>query len=211
MLTQLLDWLALALEVFNQSNHRIVWNLFLALIPLILSFWLFRPLQSPSGIWWVICLVFMAFLPNAPYILTDTIHIREIMARGYPSSIAILVLIPQYGVFVWAGFEAYAIALMRVDNYLKTIEQEKYLVAINAIAHCLCVVGIYLGRFERFNSWDLVSKPMTVISTTLKDLMEIEHILALAIAFCWLWGLSWLTKRFNSSFFRQIKLRYNLK
>ena len=183
MLTQFSDWLDLALEVFNQSNRRIIWNLFLALIPLILSFWLFRPLKSPSWIWWAICLVFLAFLPNAPYILTDTIHIPEIMARGYPLSVVVLVLIPQYILFVWIGFQAYVISLMRLDNYLITQKQEKYLVWVNAASHGLCVLGIYLGRFERFNSWDLVTRPIYIFNTTFKDLLDLEKILVLAIAF----------------------------
>lgn len=72
MSAQLFNWIDIALEVLNQSNHRVIWNLFLALIPLIFIFWLFRPSASRSVIWWAIFLIFVAFLPNAPYVLTHT-------------------------------------------------------------------------------------------------------------------------------------------
>ncbi len=204
MSAQLFNWIDLALEVLNQSNRRVIWNLFLALIPLVVSFWLFRPSASRSGIWWTIFLVFVAFLPNAPYVLTDTIHIPELIARGYPLSVVFFILIPQYILFIWVGFQAYVIALMRLDNYLIYLDKEHYLKVINASAHILCVIGIYLGRFERFNSWDLVTQPLVVINTTLHDLMSIWQTLTMAIA-CWLiWGLSWLIKSLNNRIINRI-------
>ena len=61
--------------VLSRNVGRIVWNLFLAFIPLALSFWLFRRGKSRSFVWWLGLVVFLAFLPNAPYILTDIIHL----------------------------------------------------------------------------------------------------------------------------------------
>lgn len=208
MLSQLFNWFDLALEVINQSNRRVIWNLFLALIPLIFSFYLFRPSVSRSVIWWACLLIFIAFLPNAPYILTDTIHLLELIARNYPRSIVILVLMPQYIFFVLAGFQAYVIALMRLDNYLISLEQSPYLVTVNAIIHGLCAVGVYLGRFERFNSWDLVTQPQIVIATTLRDLVHLEPIISLAIAFSLLWGLTEFVKLHNLKIIEVIFNRY---
>ncbi len=205
MSVQLFNWIDIAEDVLNQSNRRVIWNLFLALIPFIFSFWLFRPSTSRSAIWWTIFLVFVAFLPNAPYVLTDTIHIPELIARHYPLSVVLLILIPQYILFVWVGFEAYVIALMRLDNYLIYLGKEQYLTVANAIAHVLCVVGIYLGRFERFNSWDLVTQPLVVANTTLHHLIGIWQILTMAIACLLIWGLSWLTKLLNSRIITRIE------
>ncbi len=200
MLLLLSNWFDLALEVLSQSNRRIIWNLFLALIPLIFSLYLFRSAVNRSLIWWVGLVVFIAFLPNAPYILTDTIHLPELIARNYPLSIVVLVLIPQYILFVLAGFHAYVIALMRLDNYLQHLQQTNYqIIVVNAIIHSLCTVGIYLGRFERFNSWDLVTRPQIVIAKTFVDLTHPPVILSLAIAFVVLWGLTELVKLHNLS------------
>ncbi|MGF1542762.1 MAG: DUF1361 domain-containing protein [Pleurocapsa sp.] len=205
MLNYLFNWIALALEVLNQSNHRIIWNLSLALIPLIFSFWLFRPSTSRSVIWWTIFLIFVAFLPNAPYVLTDSIHLPELISRHYPLSIILLILIPQYILFIFIGFQAYVIALMRLDDYLISLHQERYLRLVNAIAHILCVVGIYLGRFERFNSWDLATQPLVVIQTTLHHLTGIWEILTMAIATCLLGGLFHLTEHLNQQIMARVR------
>ncbi len=192
------NWFDLALEVLSQSNQRIIWNLFLAFIPLIFSFYLFRPAIKPSLIWWLSLLVFIAFLPNAPYILTDTIHILELIVRNYPLSIIVFVSIPQYTVFILVGFYAYVIALMRVDNYLRYLQLNNYQkTTVNAIIHILCTIGIYLGRFERFNSWDLVTRPQIVIAETFVNLTQLPVILSLAIAFLFLWSLTELIKFYN--------------
>ena len=192
-------WIQISLNLLNQSTSRITWNLFLAFIPLILSYYLFRPLAIRNLGWWLLLIVFVAFLPNAPYILTDSIHIIE-LSQNYPLWSIILVLIPQYILFIIAGFEAYVISLSRLDNYLVDFIAKKNLIIINAIAHLLCVVGIYIGRFERFNSWDLVTKPAEVILTTIRDLLEIENLFSIAIAFILIWLVSELTKLVNNSY-----------
>jgi uncharacterized membrane protein len=190
----LLNWLSSALELFNLSSHRIVWNLFLAFIPLLCSWFLFRPSVNPSIIWWIFFCVFLAFLPNAPYILTDTIHLIEISQQGYPLSLIILVLIPQYSLFILAGFGAYAIALMRLDRYLIERGQAKYVVSVNLIIHTLCAVGIYLGRFERFNSWDLLTQPTIIMVSIGEHLVNKWHLLIILTTFMILSALYWLLK-----------------
>lgn len=194
---QLIDCIQISLNLFNQSTIRILWNLFLAFIPLVLSFYLFRLSAIRNIFWWVILLIFISFLPNAPYILTDSIHIIELSQRNYPYWAIILVLIPQYTLFILAGFEAYVISLTRLDNYLTNLLTKQYLRLINGIVHSLCVVGIYIGRFERFNSWDFINKPGEVLLTTTQDLLDGEKLLSMAIAFLLIWLLAEFTKLVN--------------
>ncbi len=194
---QLIDCIQISLNLFNQSTIRILWNLFLAFIPLLLSFYLFRLSAIRNIYWWVILLIFVSFLPNAPYVLTDSIHIIELSQRNYPQWAIILVLIPQYTLFILAGFEAYVISLTRLDNYLTNLVTTKYLGLINGIVHSLCVVGIYIGRFERFNSWDFISKPGKVMLTTTQDLLDGKKLLSMAIAFLLIWLLTEFTKLVN--------------
>ena len=197
MIGQLIDWIQISLNLLSQSTERILWNLFLAFIPFTLSFYLFRLSAIRHILWWAILLIFISFLPNAPYILTDSIHIIELSQKNYPSWAIILVLIPQYTVFIVAGFEAYVISLIRIDHYLTNLVAQKYLIAINAIVHGLCVVGIYIGRFERFNSWDFISQPRNVLFTTMQDLLDGEKLLTMAIAFLLIWLLTEFTKLVN--------------
>lgn len=194
------DWIDISLDLLSQSSDRILWNLFLAFIPGILSYYLFRPPATRNLAWWILLIIFIAFLPNAPYILTDSIHILELSQQNYPVWAIILILIPQYTVFITVGFATYAICLINLDKYLKDIISRQYLVAINAIAHLLCAIGIYIGRFERFNSWDLITKPGEVLLTTGRDLVDLENALSMAIAFVMIWLLSELIKLVNNSF-----------
>ena len=60
-----------------RPNFHLGWNLFLALTPLGLSFVLFRINLKLNGLWWLGAIVFFAFLPNAPYVLTDIIHLFD--------------------------------------------------------------------------------------------------------------------------------------
>lgn len=202
MISQLIDWIQISLNLFNQSSDRIIWNLFLAFIPLTLSFYLFRLSATRNLFWWASLLVFIAFLPNAPYILTDSIHIIELGQGSYPSWAIIFVLIPQYILFITTGFEAYVISLTKLDNYLVDLIAKRSLILVNAIAHILCVIGIYIGRFERFNSWDLVSRPLKVIFITWSDLCNFGSLSSMAIAWLTIWLLAEFIKLVN----RKIRL-----
>lgn len=196
-MSQLINCLQLAANLFNQSTSGIIWNLFLALIPLALSLYLFRSKSNRNFLWWITLIVFIAFLPNAPYVLTDSIHIIELSQKSYPLWAVIGVLIPQYSLFIVAGFEAYVISLMYLETYLVEQVTSQYLLLSKIIIHSLCVIGIYLGRFERFNSWDLVTKPVNVMVTTIQDLLDGGKLLSMAIALILIWLLTELTKRVN--------------
>ncbi|MEM8717833.1 MAG: DUF1361 domain-containing protein [Cyanobacteria bacterium P01_G01_bin.39] len=195
-MSQLIDWLQLAFDLFSQSIIRIIWNLFLALIPLVLSFYLFRSRVSINLLWGIAFLLFLVFLPNAPYVLTDSIHIIE-LSQNHPVWAIILVLIPQYTLFIMAGFQAYVISLIRLEQYLANLVSAKYLLLVNLLVHVLCVVGIYIGRFERFNSWDFGTKPVNVIVTIIADLIDIEKLFSMAIALIIIGLLAEFTKLVN--------------
>jgi hypothetical protein len=68
--------------------------------------------QLKSILWWLGCVVFLLFLPNAAYILTDVIHLIIDIRKGYPLGVVAFVLIPQYLLFIGSGFAAYVIAII---------------------------------------------------------------------------------------------------
>lgn len=188
-----------AISAFNYLqlySTWILWNLFLAFIPLLLSFWLFRRNQRVwVGIWGVVWVVFMAFLPNAPYLLTDIIHLFRAV-RGVPSVwILTLVIVPVHLLAILSGFFAYVVSLLNQGNYLKRIGLRRYVVPSELLVHWLCAIGIYMGRFRRFNSWDLVTMPKTVVHTTLDDLTNRWPFLVILVTFLVLTALYWVGKQ----------------
>ncbi|MCH5643884.1 MULTISPECIES: DUF1361 domain-containing protein [unclassified Gordonia (in: high G+C Gram-positive bacteria)] len=136
----------------------LIWNLFLAWIPVVFAagfavvrqrFWLI-----PLGIGW------LAFLPNAPYLVTDLVHLGE----GYELWRHVL----QYGFAAWTGIILGVVSMLLVH---RRIDREFGRVAGWAtvvVAAGLCAIGIVIGRFQRWNSWDLVTRPDAVAATTLQ-------------------------------------------
>jgi uncharacterized membrane protein len=190
----LLNWLPQILHTI-QSNYRwMTWNLFLAIIPFLLSQWLFRGNRRRSALWVLGVIAFVAFLPNAPYVLTDVIHLVNDI-RWHPSIWLItLIILPLYLVFILTGFEAYVLSLINLGNYLRRQGQKQWVLGAEITLHSLSAIGIYLGRFKRFNSWDLVTQLDTVLSSVLSDLVEKRPLVVIVITFFVIAGLYGLMK-----------------
>lgn len=192
--------LADVLKAWNSHSGWMAWNLFLAFIPLALSVWLFRRTSRSLSVgwsvaWWLGFLVFIAFLPNAPYLLTDIIHLIGAIRTGYSIWIVTLVLIPQHLLVILAGFEAYVLSLINLGYYLKQQGLGKLVLWAELITHALCAIGVYLGRFKRLNSWDLVTQPDDLARTVVNDLTDKRPVLVIAITFVIITVFYWLMKQ----------------
>lgn len=176
----------------NRTNY-LVWAIGLVLI--VLDLWLLRSPKSRSFFWWVGFLVFIAFLPNAPYVLTDIIHLIEDIRQDYSPWVITLIFIPQYLLFILVGFEAYVLSLINFGQYLKKQGWGKFIIWVELFVHALSAIGIYLGRFLRFNSWDLITELDTVADSIVNDLTAKRPILVMVITFAIVTGLYWLMKQ----------------
>lgn len=173
------------------------WNLFLAIVPLVLSVFLFRRLQfgnstvtssaiehrHRSPLWWLGVAIFVAFLPNAPYILTDIIHFVRWVREGASVWTVALVYVPLFFLFLFAGFEAYVMSLLNVGHYLKQRGLRRYVFATELTLHGLSAIGIYLGRFLRFNSWNLLTHWNDVVGSVFEGLFARDSLLTIALTF----------------------------
>ncbi len=177
-------------------DFGLAWNLFLALIPFVLSALLFRRSRRRDGVWWWVAVIFVLFLPNAAYVLTDVIHlIAEIRAEPpLPVWAITLVLIPQYSLFILVGFQAHVLSLINLGYYLQRIQWNRWLLPAELLLNLLCAIGIYLGRFRRFNSWDVATQPEQLFYTTLDDLTGKLPLLAIGVTFVVITALYYLFK-----------------
>lgn len=192
------------------DSRWISWNLFLALIPLVLSFWLFR--RSAGGkrsfLWWPLFLAYMAFLPNAPYLLTDIIHFVNSTHYGYSIWVIVLLVLPMHFVAIVGGFQAYVLALINQQYYLVRQGAARWVNLAELITHALCAIGIYLGRFDRLNSWDLVQDPTDVLNRVLDTLTAKRPVLVTFITFVIITVLYWVMKQITLGLvlrYRQLK------
>ncbi|NJO40632.1 MAG: DUF1361 domain-containing protein [Cyanobacteria bacterium CRU_2_1] len=179
----------------NVYSGWILWNLFLAFIPLLLSFWLYRGrTHSRNFLWWVGFIVFIAFLPNAPYVLTDIIHLIR-GTRFSETWVVALVFIPIHISAILLGFEAYVVSLINQAIYLKRQGARQFVFWSELLTHALCAIGIYLGRFRRFNSWDFVTEPENVLRSTIDDLTSKLPLLVIVSTFVILAVFYWVVKQ----------------
>lgn len=203
MKAELVALIAKVWNVLLRNSRWMSWNLFLAFVPLALSLWLFRKRQRRSVIWWLGFLVFFAFLPNAPYVLTDVIHLIEDIREINSVWMITLVVIPVYLLFILAGFEAYVLSLINLGYYLNQIGQSQWILWAELITHALSAIGIYLGRFKRFNSWDFITQPDALATSVVEDLLGRRPLVITAITFVVVAGLYWIMKRVSLGVFLQ--------
>src|SRR5579885_2719232 len=177
-------WCVLLLLVrrhaFGSVEYRyLVWNLTLAWVPFALSLLLVAAyrrrhtraeLLALGGAW-------LVFLPNAPYVLTDFIHLGE-RHRLFQS----LVLASFAFTALALGFASLLLVQLVVARAAGHVAG--WSLALSAIF--LASVGIYLGRVRRLNSWDVVSRPRLVVWTIrerLHDPFGNPHLLLFVLAF----------------------------
>ncbi len=190
-----MDWISAVWTTLSATSAWMGWNLFLALVPFVLSIWLFRIAPSRSVLWWVGLLLFVAFLPNAPYVLTDVIHLVTDIQNNDSLAISTLVIIPKYLLFVFVGFEAYVLCLINLGTFLKHQGLGSFVPQAELILHALSAIGIYLGRIERFNSWDIVTRPHHVLSSIVESLIDRRPLAFIMVALLVIAGFYWLLKQ----------------
>lgn len=160
LLGALLAW-CVALIGFRVIHTRsggfvfMVWNLFLACVPLMASI-LLRALhvnRKADIVQWVLLGLWLLFLPNAPYIVTDIVHLQPSTPLLYGYDLALILSCAATGLLLGYAslFDVHTIFSERFGHKLG------WTVAIGALL--LSGYGVYLGRVHRWNSWDLFTHP----------------------------------------------------
>jgi len=134
----------------------LVWNLILAYVPFFITNSI-KTVQLKTLPFFVAFVIWLLFLPNAPYIITDIFHLKR--QTSMPVWFDLLLVIS----FAFNGIVLFFLSVY--DMY--TILQKNFSVAkawiITTCIFFLTGFGIYLGRFLRFNSWDVLSNPNILI------------------------------------------------
>src|SRR4051794_3888099 len=148
------------LAVADQNSAWMLWNTMLAWVPAILALALFTAARDARrGVaWWTGVVVFVLFLPNAPYVVTDLVHLHTDVIRAGDGPVVTTVL-PVYAAMIVSGFVAYYAALVQVRRYLTHHGLGRYCSPVTLGLHAVVAVGIFLGRWSRLNSWEPVVHP----------------------------------------------------
>ncbi|WP_417860195.1 DUF1361 domain-containing protein [Winogradskyella sediminis] len=131
----------------------LIWNVFLAIIPYAITMYLNTTSKLSKlklGFWFM---AWLAFLPNAPYIVTDLIHIR--IGNDALLWLDVLVVLS----FALSGLLVFYISLLDMQTLVKSIFKTLPIEMMSIAILFLCGFGVYLGRFLRYNSWEIISGP----------------------------------------------------
>jgi len=165
--------------ISNSYSHLYLnWNLFLAFLPLVFLYISFYYSKNKSTQYFFLFLTFL-FLPNAPYLITDSFHIAG------------------YNQLVWFDtLMFYAFAFFGLILYLSTIfiflERYKEKITFKLEVFFVLTIsfttsfGIFLGRTLRFNSWDIITNPFGLLNSIINIMfypLHYKHLII--IVFFW--------------------------
>ncbi len=165
----------------DKSNLGMLWNLFLAVVPL---FWSLafraasirkRPIAAA-----VFFSLWLLFLPNAPYLLTDLIHLHP--SPVVPLWYLLAVLMSCAGAGTILGY----LSLIHVQAVIEQKYGKKTGWAVAVCSLLLCGFGIYLGRCLHWNSWDVFTHPAQMLGTIVRQFISPgsqPHPLAVTLVF----------------------------
>jgi uncharacterized membrane protein len=159
----------------------LIWNLFLAWVPFGLAILIYDRHRSGSSIVTLLPLgaLWLLFLPNAPYIVTDFKHLEQ--ATVVPRWVDIVVIAAP----AWTGMLLGFLSIYLVQAVVRRVAgvPASWATAVTAIS--LASFGVYLGRMLRWNSWDVLTDPALLLQ--LRPVMtDIDAIAMTTLIACFL-------------------------
>ena len=138
----------------------LIWNLVLAWLPLAFAWWLAGRLRKTSWLTWqnlALTFLWLGFLPNSFYVVSDLIHLHE------TGEVSLLYDIVMFSSFIFNAAIVGFMSLFIVHReLLKRIAHKKAHVVVGMVL-LACSFAIYLGRSLRWNSWDVLVNPAGIL------------------------------------------------
>jgi uncharacterized membrane protein len=167
-------------EFGSAGFSYLAWNLVLAWIPLVLALALLFAYKHGARRLTLLALggAWLLFLPNAPYMVTDFVHLGE-QHRLFDSVV--------FGSFAFTALALGFASVLLVQVVVTRVAGALFgwLVAVGSLF--AASVGIYLGRVQRLNSWDVVQRPRevwTIARLRLDDPFGNRYLIGFVLALC---------------------------
>jgi len=132
----------------------LVWNLLLAWVPFVLAYAVYdraKDRLAPGTM--LLSALWLLFFPNAPYIVTDLLHLQDNSFAGHWFDVLI------FSACAWTGLLLGLTSLYLMQSVVRRHAGATVSWIAVLAAMTFASFGIYLGRFVRWNSWDLFSQP----------------------------------------------------
>lgn len=175
------------LFVHREIFLSLTWNVFLALLPF--YFAIKANSSAHKGIRFFSAFLWLLFLPNAPYIITDVIHIP--LNKGYEGFVIYLIAVLSFtGLLSWL----FSVRLMLARLPLALKKWKAVRIYGYFILCLLSGIGVAMGRFGRLNSWEVFYQPVAVIKSALIMYTGLFPWLVTAFITFLLFGLNYFNK-----------------
>lgn len=147
------------------TNHSLrfnylLWNLFLAWVPLLLVALLQRSMRRYLWSSWLpfgLTVLWLIFLPNSFYMISDFVHIQDVARHS------LLYDVVMFTAFIFTGSLVGFCSLYTVQTELRKRISFRASCVLTAIILFLCSFAIYMGRDLRWNSWDVLVNPAGIL------------------------------------------------
>lgn len=132
----------------------LIWNLFLAYIPYRVTNYLGKTVNTMNKfVFWLVFLTWLLFIPNSFYIITDLFHLDE--GRAAPQWYDLTLIFS----FAWNGIILGILSLHKMERIIEAKFNRRITPFFVYGIMWLNALGIYIGRYLRFNSWDIITNP----------------------------------------------------
>ncbi|WP_229254756.1 DUF1361 domain-containing protein [Dyadobacter linearis] len=178
------------------------WNLFLSWIPLIVAFFadsITKRFPDMPVSLLLISIMWLAFFPNAPYMITDLAHLSVDYQRDLTWHDTIML-------FFYAEVSLFngLVSLYWIHRAWRRVFYRRTANIMLVISLPLAGFGVYLGRVRRMNSWDIIHEPGLILTNLFDSIMDrtalvfsLEIGLLLGILYLVLWGIIRFRIRYN--------------
>ena len=170
------------------------WNLFLAFIPYYLVRWLIKnPGWIENRLKFIFAFaVWLLFIPNSFYILTDLYHLE--LSQDSPRWFDLTLIFS----FAWNGLLLGIISVRRMEIIVGLFLKNKNILFFLYPVMWLIAFGIYIGRYLRFNSWDVLINPFSLFA-------EIVEMFIRPAKYTYAWGMIFCFSIFITLVYLSIK------
>lgn len=142
----------------SPAHFFLMWNLFLAWIPFLCALWMAVLYRRRAAGWQYVfpAIVWLLFFPNATYLVTDLYNLN------YAPPVPFWYDIGFFATLAWTGLLLAVASLQSVQRLVSRAfgALQGWFVVLAVVG--LNGVGIYLGRFLRWNSWDVLTEPLAI-------------------------------------------------
>ena len=197
VITVHLFFLALSFLVYMEGIAKtgpdLIWNMMLALIAY--DFAVLTRYFKQAWLFPILFILWLVFYPNTFYMITDIVHMHWVgdTLWNRASLHLFMVFVPSILFGIYCGIESWLILLERFKfSWWTELLATLVLSVISSMA-------IYIGRYDRLNTWDIVSNPGQVVQTLLETFQRERLLFILGFTFIQFMSLVFLSKNNKKS------------